>query len=78
MGGNSTGEHFFAPEEFEHRIELNGGPESCNSVNMLRLTESLYCDYAEVEKVDYYEKVLFNHIWPTMILIRVCVCIILP
>ena len=35
MGGNSTGEHFFAPEEFEHRIELNGGPESCNSVNML-------------------------------------------
>ena len=29
---------------------------------MLRLTESLYCDYAEVEKVDYYEKVLFNHI----------------
>lgn len=62
MGGNSTGEHFFAPEEFEHRIELNGGPESCNSVNMLRLTESLYCDYAEVEKVDYYEKVLFNHI----------------
>ena len=25
MGGNSTGEHFFAPEEFEHRIELNGG-----------------------------------------------------
>ncbi len=30
MGGNSTGEHFFAPEEFEHRIELNGGPESCN------------------------------------------------
>lgn len=62
MGGNSTGEHFFAPEEFERRIELNGGPESCNSVNMLRLTERLYCDYGEVEKVDYYEKVLFNHI----------------
>lgn len=62
MGGNSTGEHFFAPEEFERRIELNGGPESCNSVNMLRLTEILYRDYAEVEKVDYYEKVLFNHI----------------
>lgn len=62
MGGNSTGEHFFAPEEFERRIELNGGPESCNSVNMLRLTEILYRVYAEVEKVDYYEKVLFNHI----------------
>ena len=62
MGGNSTGEHFFAPEEFERRIEHNGGPESCNSVNMLRLTERLFCDYGEVEKVDYYENVLFNHI----------------
>lgn len=62
MGGNSTGEHFFPANEFERRVELNGGPESCNSVNMLRLTESLYQDYAESDKVDYYEKVLFNHI----------------
>ena len=29
---------------------------------MLRLTEILYKDYAEPEKIDYYEKVLFNHI----------------
>ncbi len=62
MGGNSTGEHFFPPSEFEKRVTLDGGPESCNSVNMLRLTEALYRDYAEPEKIDYYEKVLFNHI----------------
>lgn len=62
MGGNSTGEHFFPTTEFEKRVMLNGGPESCNSVNMLRLTEALYRDYAEPEKIDYYEKVLFNHI----------------
>ena len=62
IGGNSTGEHFFALKEFENRLPLAGGPESCNSVNMLRLTEILYTDYAEPEKIDYYEKVLFNHI----------------
>ena len=53
MGGNSTGEHLFPPEEFEHRIELNGGPESCNSLNMILLTESLYCYYADWVQGDY-------------------------
>ncbi len=62
IGGNSTGEHFFTTSEFTERLPLIGGPESCNSVNMLRLTEVLYKDYAEPEKIDYYEKVLFNHI----------------
>ena len=40
-GGNSTGEHFFPTSEFEKRLTNAGGPESCNSVNMMRLTESL-------------------------------------
>ena len=43
IGGNSTGEHFFPKEEFAERLLLVGGPETCNSVNMLRLTESLFC-----------------------------------
>ena len=62
IGGNSTGEHFFPVDEFEKRITNIGGPESCNSVNMMRLTESLYKDYASMDMVDYYERVLFNHI----------------
>jgi DUF1680 family protein len=62
IGGNSTGEHFFPKSEFAHRVTLIGGPESCNSVNMLRLTEVLYKDYGEMEKVDYYERTLYNHI----------------
>lgn len=62
IGGNSTGEHFFPIDEFEKRITDIGGPESCNSVNMMRLTESLYKDYALMEMIDYYERVLFNHI----------------
>ncbi|MDR3228532.1 MAG: glycoside hydrolase family 127 protein [Puniceicoccales bacterium] len=62
FGGNSTGEHFFPKTEFDRRVLQNGGPESCNSVNMLRLTEALYEDYAEPEKIDYYERVLINHL----------------
>lgn len=62
IGGNSTGEHFFPIEEFERRVTNIGGPESCNSVNMMRLTETLYCNDADMSKIDYYERVLFNHI----------------
>ncbi len=61
-GGNSTGEHFFPTSEFESRLTRVGGPESCNSVNMMRLTESLYQDDGEVKYIDYYERVLLNHI----------------
>ena len=62
IGGNSTGEHFFPKEEFAERLLLVGGPETCNSVNMLRLTESLFCQYPDAAKAAYYERVLFNHI----------------
>lgn len=62
IGGNSTGEHFFPKEEFEKRVLLIGGPETCNSVNMLRLTEALFSQQPEAVKAAYYERVLFNHI----------------
>ncbi|MDR3181638.1 MAG: glycoside hydrolase family 127 protein [Planctomycetaceae bacterium] len=62
FGGNSTTEHFFPKAELDKRVQQNGGAESCNSVNMLRLTETLYEDYAEAEKIDFYERVLINHI----------------
>lgn len=62
IGGNSTGEHFFPVKEFEQRVTNIGGAESCNSVNMMRLTEALYCAQGDMAKIDYYERVLFNHI----------------
>lgn len=62
IGGNSTGEHFFPTSEFEKRVLLIGGPETCNSVNMMRLTEALFAYYPDAQKADYYERVLFNHI----------------
>ena len=61
-GGNSTGEHFFPTSEFEKRLTNAGGPESCNSVNMMRLTEALYQDDGGMKYVDYYERLLLNHI----------------
>lgn len=61
-GGNSTGEHFFEESMFEKKVPQYGGPESCNSVNMMRLTESLYQTDARPDRIDYYERVLYNHI----------------
>jgi DUF1680 family protein len=63
-GGNSTDEHFNDPHAFADAMWEESGPESCNSVNMLRLTEALYCSGGSVDMVDYYERTLFNHILP--------------
>ena len=38
------------------------GPETCNSVNMLRLTEALFMQQPDATKAAYYERTLFNHI----------------
>ena len=61
-GGNSSGEHFFAEDEYIKKIGLEGGPESCNSVNLMRLTEALYELDGDMKRIDYYERVLLNHI----------------
>ncbi|MDF9833486.1 DUF1680 family protein [Ereboglobus sp. PH5-5] len=62
IGGNSTGEHFFPSGEFPRRVLLKGGPETCNSANMLRLTEALFTAKPSARMADYYERVLLNHI----------------
>lgn len=62
IGGNSTGEHFFPKQTFSEKLLQVGGPETCNSVNMLRLTEALFADRPDAAKAAYYERVLFNHI----------------
>ena len=61
-GGNSCGEHFFAEDEYINRVQQEGGPESCNSVNLMRLTEGLYQYDGDMRRIDYYERVLLNHI----------------
>jgi DUF1680 family protein len=61
-GGNSQDEFFFPPADFSKKILEPCGPETCNTYNMLRLTESLYTMDPSVPYVDYFERGLYNHI----------------
>lgn len=63
-GGNSSGERFFPAEQTTERMLATAGPESCNTVNMLRLTETLFEESASAELADYYERALYNHVLP--------------
>jgi len=62
IGGNSAAEHFFDPADTVKALGEQAGPESCNSVNMLRLTEALHRCHPSAHLVDYYERVLWNHV----------------
>ena len=62
FGGNSVGEHFNDPSDFRGMLEHREGPETCNTYNMLRLTEQLFAVAPEAGFADYYERALYNHI----------------
>jgi DUF1680 family protein len=65
FGGNSRREFFpsvSACRDFVHDVE---GPETCNSYNMLKLTENLFRMNPSARYIDYYERTLFNHILST-------------
>lgn len=65
FGGNSRREHFVAKTDSKSYIEDREGPESCNTNNMLKLTEGLFRMHPEASYVDYYERALYNHILST-------------
>ena len=62
FGGNSVSEHFNAPTNFQGMLENREGPETCNTYNMLRLTEQLFLSKPKAAYADYYERALYNHI----------------
>lgn len=65
FGGNSRREFFPAAAaalDFVNDVE---GPESCNSYNMLKLTEHLFRDNPLAKYADYYERTLYSHILST-------------
>ncbi len=62
IGGNSTREHFHDKKDFSSMVESVQGPETCNTYNMLRLSELLYGTTGDTRFVDYYERALYNHI----------------
>jgi len=65
FGGNSVREHFNPADDFSTMIESREGPETCNTYNMLRLTERLFRAAPLAEYADFYERALFNHILST-------------
>ena len=65
FGGNSRREHFPVAEAYIDFMNDNDGPESCNTYNMLKLTQSLFRINPSSAYSDYYERALFNHILST-------------
>ncbi len=65
FGGNSINEHFPAPHQSIDWMRERAGPESCNTYNMLRLTEQLFLAQPEAELADFYERAALNHILST-------------
>jgi DUF1680 family protein len=62
FGGNSRREHFPSKEACQDFIEDIDGPETCNTNNMLKLTEGLHRRNPEARYADFYELATFNHI----------------
>lgn len=65
LGGNSIDEHFLAKDNCSNYITNPNGPESCNTNNMLKLSENLFADSHEAKYADFYEKAMLNHILST-------------
>lgn len=65
FGGNSRREHFPSAASCGDFINDVDGPESCNSYNMLKLTEDLFRMQPSAHYADYYERTVFNHILST-------------
>ena len=62
IGGNSKGEHLGAINDEALGVTTT---ETCNTYNMMKLTEILYQWEQKSEYMDFYERALFNHILPS-------------
>ncbi len=65
IGGNSVGEHFLSVGNSNRYIDHVDGPESCNSNNMLKLSEMLADKTHDARYADFYEYTMLNHILST-------------
>jgi len=64
-GANSRKEYFPQASACSDYVNVAEGPESCNTNNMLKLTEDLFRVSPQAKYADYYEKALYNHILST-------------
>jgi DUF1680 family protein len=61
IGGNTDGESFFPINQFSKHLGASS-TETCNTYNMLKLTRLLFSLEPSAEKMDFYERGLYNHI----------------
>jgi DUF1680 family protein len=61
IGGNSNHEYFGPPGKLNDRLSERT-TETCNTYNMLKLTQHLFAWKDDAEYMDYYERALYNHI----------------
>ena len=65
FGGNSRREFFPSPAACTDFVRDVEGPESCNTYNMLKLTQDLFRLNPQAKYIDFYERALYNHILST-------------
>ena len=61
IGGNSDHEFFFEEDTEANRLD-GSTAETCNTYNMLKLTEHVFGWNPKVEYADFYERALYNDI----------------
>ena len=65
IGGNSMYEHFLAASKAADYVNHLDGPESCNTNNMLKLSEMAFDRTHDARYADFYEAATWNHILTT-------------
>ena len=61
IGGHSDFELFFPVSQFDRHLSPETC-ETCNTYNMLKLTQNLFALEPSAQKMDFYERGLYNHI----------------
>jgi uncharacterized protein len=61
IGGNSYYEYFYEAGKLNDKLADNT-TETCNTYNMLKLTQHLFSLQPSARVMDFYEKALYNHI----------------
>lgn len=65
IGGNSVNEHFLSVGNSSRYIDQLDGPESCNTNNMMKLSEMMGDRTRDSRYADFYEYAMWNHILST-------------
>lgn len=66
IGAHSVAEHFHDSADFGPMVTSEQGPETCNSYNMAKLTARMWLQDPRREYLDFYERIMCNHILSTV------------